>query len=379
MFQGKGRSWKTLLIVMAAVLTVSVLAGCGKKGDNAGNNSASEAGDTSKVIATYDGGEITENEFDLEQRIVLALQPQMEQFLQMDDFRDYLVKQVITYEYLELKADDTAKETGKKKAEEQFAAMKESMGAEQFKSMLDAQTLTEDQFKNYMVKIYTVMQSEQAKVTDEDVAKEFDATKEDYITASVRHILIGLTDKEGKERTSEDALKLANEVKAKLDAGEDFATLVKEYSSDGETNINNGGLYPDTPISNWVTEFKDKAATLPLNTISEPVQTTYGYHIMRVEARTEKTLADLTDDEKDLIKMSLASQKLDEFMSGELEEKVIKSIDLPKVETTEEGADSGTESDGNAGTGTDAGTDTNAGTDSGNAGTEGTDAGTNSK
>lgn len=379
MFQGKGRSWKTLLIVMAAVLTVSMLAGCGKKGDNAGNNSASEAGDTSKVIATYDGGEITENEFDLEQRIVLALQPQMEQFLQMDDFRDYLVKQVITYEYLELKADDTAKETGKKKAEEQFAAMKESMGAEQFKSMLDAQTLTEDQFKNYMVKIYTVMQSEQAKVTDEDVAKEFDATKEDYITASVRHILIGLTDKEGKERTSEDALKLANEVKAKLDAGEDFATLVKEYSSDGETNINNGGLYADTPISNWVTEFKDKAATLPLNTISEPVQTTYGYHIMRVEARTEKTLADLTDDEKDLIKMSLASQKLDEFMSGELEEKVIKSIDLPKVETTEEGADSGTESDGNAGTGTDAGTDTNAGTDSGNAGTEGTDAGTNSK
>lgn len=379
MFQGKGRSWKTLLIVMAAVLTVSMLAGCGKKGDNAGNNSATDAGDTSKVIATYDGGEITENEFDLEQRIVLALQPQMEQFLQMDDFRDYLVKQVITYEYLELKADDTAKETGKKKAEEQFAAMKESMGAEQFKSMLDAQTLTEDQFKNYMVKIYTVMQSEQAKVTDEDVAKEFDATKEDYITASVRHILIGLTDKEGKERTSEDALKLANEVKAKLDAGEDFATLVKEYSSDGETNINNGGLYADTPISNWVTEFKDKAATLPLNTISEPVQTTYGYHIMRVEARTEKTLADLTDDEKDLIKMSLASQKLDEFMSGELEEKVIKSIDLPKVETTEEGADSGTESDGNAGTGTDAGTDTNAGTDSGNAGTEGTDAGTNSK
>lgn len=361
MFQGKGRSWKTLLIVMAAVLTVSALAGCGKKEDNSAN---SGKGDTSKVIATYEGGEITENEFDLEQRIVLALQPQMEQFLQLDDFRDYLVKQVITYEYLEGKADDTAKETGKKKAEEQFSAMKESMGADQFKSMLDAQKLTEEEFKNYMIKIYTVMQSEQAKVTDEDVATEFEATKEDYITASVRHILIGFTDKEGKERSQEDALKLANEVKGKLDAGEDFATLVKEYSSDGETNINNGGLYADTPISNWVTEFKEKAATLPLNTISEPVETTYGYHIMRVEARTEKTLDDLTQDDKDLIKMSIASQKLDEFMSGELEEKVIKSIDLPKVETTEEGTDSGTESDGNAGTDT-------------NAGTEGTDTGTN--
>lgn len=376
MFQGKGRSWKTLLIVMATVLTVSALAGCGKKEDNTANNDKS---DTSKVIATYDGGEITENEFDLEQRIVLALQPQMEQFLQMDDFRDYLVKQVITYEYLAKKADDTAKETGKKKAEEQFAAMKESMGADQFKSMLDAQKLTEDQFKNYMIKIYTVMQSEQAKVTDENVAAEFEATKEDYITASVRHILIGFTDKEGKERTKEDALKLANEVKSKLDAGEDFATLVKEYSSDGETNINNGGLYADTPISNWVAEFKDKAATLPLNTISEPVETTYGYHIMRVEARTEKKLDDLTQDEKDLIKMSVASQKLDEFMNGELEEKVIKSIDLPKVETPEAGTDSGAESGGNAGTGTNAGKDSNAGTGNSNAGTEGTDTGANSK
>lgn len=371
MFQGKGRSWKTLLIIMAAVLTVSALAGCGKKEDKSANSGKA---DTSKVIATYDGGEITENEFNLEQQIVLALQPQMEQFLQLDDFRDYLVKQVITYEYLEMKADDAAKETGKKKAEEQFAAMKESMGADQFKSMLEAQDVTEDQFKSYMIKIYTVMQSEQAKVTDEDVANEFEATKEDYTTASVRHILIGLTDKEGNERSKEDALKLANEVKTKLDAGEDFATLVKEYSSDGETNIANGGLYADTPISNWVVEFKEKAATLPLNTISEPVETTYGYHIMRVEARTEKALDDLTQDEKDLIKMSIASQKLDEFMSGELEEKVIKSIDLPKVETTEEGTDSSTESGDNAGT--------DAGTDSGNAGTEsteGTDTGTNSK
>lgn len=370
MFQGKGRSWKTLLIVLATVLTVSALVGCGKKEDK--NAAGGSEKDTSKVIATYEGGDITENEFDREQRIVLALQPQMEQFLAMDDFRDYLVKQVITYEYLETKADDKAKESGKKKAEEQFAAMKESMGEDQFKSMLDAQELTEDEFKNYMVRIYTVMEAEQAKVTDEDVTKEFEATKEDYITASVRHILIGFTDKEGNERSKEDALKLANEVKGKLDAGEDFATLVKEYSSDGETNIQNGGLYADTPISNWVEEFKEKAATLPLNTISEPVETTYGYHIMRVEARTEKAFADLTQEEKDMLKMSLASQKLDEFMAGELEEKIIKSIDLPKVETTEEGTTEGTDTGTNAG---------NTGTDSGNTGTDstGTDTSTNGK
>lgn len=355
MFRSKGRSWKTLLIALVAVMAFTVMAGCGKKEDK---SAAGGSNDKSKVIATYEGGEITEDEFDREQRIVLALQPQVEQFMQMDDFRDYLIKQEIAYEYLETKADAKMKEEGKKKAEEQFTAMKKSMGDDAFKQLLDGQKISESEFKNYMVRIYTVMESEKAKVTDDDVKKEFEATKEDYITASVRHILIGFTDKEGKERSKEDALKLANEVKAKLDKGEDFAKLVKEYSSDGQTNIDNGGLYADTPVSNWVTEFKEKAITLPLNTISEPVETTYGYHIMRVEKRTEKKFEDMTQEEKDLIKMSVASQKLDEFMEGDLEKKIIKKIELPKVEQKkEEDGATNSETNGDADkSGTNAGT-----------------------
>ncbi|SDG16881.1 foldase protein PrsA [Fontibacillus panacisegetis] len=342
MFQSKKRAWKTLLIALVAVLSFSVMAGCGKN-----DSSKSASKDTSKVIATYDGGEITENEFEREQRIVLALQPQMEQFMQMDDFRDYLIKQEIAYEYLEAKADDSMKTEGKKKAEEQFDAMKKSMGDEAVKKMLETQKIDEADFKNYMIRIYTVMESQKATVTDEDVTKEFEATKENYITASVRHILIGLTDREGKARSQEDALKLANEIKAKLDKGEDFATLAKENSDDGEANREAGGLYENTPISQWVTEFKEQAKTLPLNKISDPVKTDFGYHIMRVEARTEKAFADLTNEEKDLIKMSVASQKLDEFMTGDLEKKIIKKIELPKVEKKEETSTDGT----NAGTG----------------------------
>lgn len=360
MFRSKGRSWKTLLIALVAVMAFTVMAGCGKKEDK---GAAGGSEDKSKVIATYEGGEITEDEFDREQRIVLALQPQMEQFMQMDDFRDYLIKQEIAYEYLDTKADAKMKEEGKKKAEEQFTAMKKSMGDDAFKQLLDGQKISESEFKNYMVRIYTVMESEKAKVTDDDVKKEFEATKENYITASVRHILIGFTDKEGKERSKEDALKVANEVKAKLDKGEDFAKLVKEYSTDGQPNIDNGGLYADTPVSNWVTEFKEKAITLPINTISEPVETTYGYHIIRVEKRTEKKFEDLTQEEKDLIKMSVASQNLDKFMEGDLEKKIIKKIELPKVEQKkeEDGAtNSGT--NGNADkSGTDAETSGNDG------------------
>ncbi|GIP50768.1 foldase protein PrsA 4 [Paenibacillus sp. J53TS2] len=364
-----------LLIALVAVLALSVMAGCGKKEASSGGK------DTSKVIATYEGGEITENEFDREQRIVLALQPQMEQFMQMEDFRQYLIKQEIAYEYLETKADDKTKEAGKKKAEEQFDQMKKSNGEDNFKQMLDAQKITEADFKNYMVRIYTVMEGERQKITEDDVKKEFEATKQDYTTASVRHILINFTDPDGKERTSEDTLKLAKEVKSKLDKGEDFAALAKQYSEDPGSK-DNGGLYENVEVSNWVEAFKQAALTQPLNQIGEPVETEYGYHIIRVEARTEKKYEDLTQEQKDMIQTTLASNKLDEFMSGDLEKKIIKKIELPKVETStgENGTNAGT----NAGNGTNAGTDAgkNAGTEgSGNAGTSGNgatnDAGTN--
>ena len=351
------------MIALVAVLAFSVMAGCGKR----------EAGtadkDTSKVIATYEGGEITENEFDLEQRMILVLQPQMEQLIQMEDFREFLIKQEIAYEYLADKADKKTKEAGKKKADEQLKEMKAAYGDDSFKQMLDSQKVAEAEFVNYMTRIFTVMEGEQQKVTEDEVKNEFEATKENYTTASVRHILIGFTDKEGKERSQEDALKLANEVKGKLDKGEDFATLVKEYSGDGQQNIDNGGLYADAPVSQWVPEFKEAALTQPLNEVGEPVQTQYGYHIVRVEKRTEKTYDALNEEEKEMIKTTLAAGKLDEFMAGDLEKSIIKKIELPPVKT-----DEGTE----AGTGTDAGSNggTNAGTDgSGNAGTDGANSG----
>lgn len=375
MFQGKGRSWKTLLIALTLVMAVAVMAGCGKKNDD-------------KVVATYEGGEITAAEFDLEQRILLAVSDpnslqMVQQFMQMDEYREYLLKQEIAYEYLEAKADSKFKDAGKEKGQKAFEDMKAYYG-DSFKNMLSSQKVTENDIKNYMIRYYTVLETELVNVTDEDVKKEFEATKEDYITASVRHILIGFQDAEGKERSKEEALKIANEVIAKLNKGEDFAKLAKEYSTDPGSK-DNGGLYADYPVNNWVQEFKEQAISLPLNKISEPVETSYGYHVMRVEKRTEKKLEDLADNEKDVIKLSVASQKLDEFMAGDLEKKVIKKIDLPKVE--KEGADnksgntSGTTDSGANGSTNQGGT--NAGSNAGNTGTESgngsSNAGTNSK
>lgn len=320
MSQSKRSKWKILLIAMTAIMAFSVLAACGKKEDD-------------KVVATYDGGEITAAQFDLEERIMLVLQPAYESIIKTDDFRDFFIKQMIGYTYLEKNADEATKATAKEKAEKQLAEMKTAIGGdEDFKKALDTQKVTEDEFKAYFVRAYTALETQLAKVTDDDVKAQFESVKEQYTTATVRHILLGLNDAEGKEiRTSEESLKLANELKARLDKGEDFATLANEYSTDPGSN-KNGGLYEDVNVNNWVVAFKEAALTQPIDKVGDPVETEYGYHIIRVEARTEKTFDDLDQAQKDVIKTEIASNKLDEFISGEVTNKIIKKIDLPKVE-----------------------------------------------
>ena len=92
----------------------------------------------------------------------------------------------------------------------------------------------------------------------------------------VRHILL-------KSDASND-----KEIKGKIDdlekqlkSGADFAELAKKYSQDPGSAAKGGDL-------DWVTrgqtvkEFEAAAFSLPVNQISEPVKTTYGYHILEV-------------------------------------------------------------------------------------------------
>ncbi|MCM3208324.1 peptidylprolyl isomerase [Paenibacillus illinoisensis] len=339
---------KVLSMSMVAVLSLSLLAACGKKDEAA----APETNDTSAVVATYDGGTITANEFDMEQRVMKFLYPEYAQMMEMDDFKDYLVRQEVAYEYLSGKASEEAKTEGAKVATEQFDKMKASVQADQWTEMLKAQNLTDQNIKDYMTRIMTVIKDKETGVTEDAIKKEFETNKDQFTTASVRHVLINFTDPDTqKERKKEDALKIAKEVKTKLDAGEDFAKVAKEYSED-PGSADNGGLYENTPVSNWVEAFKEAAKTLPINKISDPVETEYGYHVMKVESRTEADYSKLTDEQKETLKSQLAAAEIDTFMTNELD-KIVKEVNLPKTDKAEEGTTEGTEgTEGTTGTGT---------------------------
>ncbi|MCZ8495369.1 peptidylprolyl isomerase [Priestia megaterium] len=101
--------------------------------------------------------------------------------------------------------------------------------------------------------------------------------------------------------------KTAKEVKAKLDKGEDFAKLAKEYSTDTASKSDGGNL-GYFKKGDMVEAFANKAFSMKVNEVSDPVKTEYGYHIIKVTGKKEAQKATY-ENSKAKIKQTLLDQK----------------------------------------------------------------------
>ena len=97
-----------------------------------------------------------------------------------------------------------------------------------------------------------------------------------------------------------DARTEIEEIYNKIKNGEDFATLAKEFSEDGSANAGGSLGWFDKNI-NFVPEFKEAVFKLNPGEISPLVKTTFGYHIIKLDATgataSETELKDLIDKE----------------------------------------------------------------------------------
>lgn len=75
------KAWKTFIVSITAVLSMSMIAACGN------DKTKGTEDDNSKVIVKYKGGEITEKEFDLEQRMIQFMSPEYAQFYKWMNLR----------------------------------------------------------------------------------------------------------------------------------------------------------------------------------------------------------------------------------------------------------------------------------------------------
>jgi peptidyl-prolyl cis-trans isomerase SurA len=94
------------------------------------------------------------------------------------------------------------------------------------------------------------------------------------------HILIGMP----QEATPEDTLKAwqkASDIRERIIKGEPFEQVAKGTSDDPSAKVNGGNLGYFTAFQ-MIMPFEDAAYSLRKGSVSEPVRTPYGYHIIKV-------------------------------------------------------------------------------------------------
>ncbi len=198
----------------------------------------------------------------------------------------------------------------------------------QWESVLEQNGLTEDQLRD-LIKNSNIEQAVQqdivkdVTVTDDDAQAEYDKNKDSqYSTgagANAAHILIAEKASDGSI-DYDASLAKANDIKAQLDAGADFATLAKEDSADTGSKDNGGSLgfvpYNSTQL---VAEFMDGFKNLKEGEISSPVKSQFGYHIIKATGLKDAQVTPF-DQVKDQIKSTLLQQKQGDAFNSKIAE-----------------------------------------------------------
>ena len=119
-----------------------------------------------------------------------------------------------------------------------------------------------------------------------------------------RHILIPLQPSARDVKTAYDkALGLAKEAQA----GEDFAELAREHSAHEETAKKGGRLPGPFTKENLPSEFSDVLKTMRMGEVSAPIQTGYGWHVVKVN--------DDQDAVKEIIQQVRLQERFDEVLA----------------------------------------------------------------
>ncbi len=188
-------------------------------------------------------------------RLAQARRQVLEQMIDQELIRESATEMGISISDAELEANiaDIIEQSG---GEEEFNQSLQGMGTtyESFRQMLLDQLLSEA--------VYSAVTASISPVAEQ---------------VHARHILLPTTE-------------MAQEVQARLQAGEDFAYLAREYSEDISSRESGGdvGFFPRGVMP---PEVEDVAFSLEVGETSEIVESQFGFHIIQVLEKEEREIA----------------------------------------------------------------------------------------
>ena len=144
------------------------------------------------------------------------------------------------------------------------------------------------------------------KVSDEEIKEYYNANPEQFTqgkSVNASHILVD---------TEQKALELIKE----LEGGADFAELAREHSSCPSKE--QGGSLGDFTEGQMVPEFDKAVFAMEVGEVTKtPVQTQFGYHLIKLNAKTEERVAEL-----DTVKSQIGDMLLNEKRRKAYESKI---------------------------------------------------------
>ena len=226
--------------------------------------------DREKLLAEVNGKKITGVDYNL---FIDSLNPQLKQYFGGEEMNKEVVNELV---YQALLYED---------------AIEKGMDKE------DDFTQVLEKTKESMLKTYALGKLLATVTVNEDEIKKFYEDNKEVFkeneSANASHILVAEEDK-------------AKEIYEKIKNGEDFAALAREFSTCPSKE--KGGDLGTFTRGQMVKEFEDAVFDNEVGTVTEPVKTQFGYHIIKINEKNEGR--DLEFDEvKDKIAAQVRRQK----------------------------------------------------------------------
>jgi len=262
------------------------------------------------VVATVNGEEITEAEIKFAEAEIgseLAGVPE-------ESRRRVLVEYLVEAHLLA----DAAKQAG----------LTEKEGFKQRMDYYRLRALRDTYFEN---QVRDAVSEEEAKALYEERVKNLPSQEE--VRAS--HILV---------KTEEEAKKVAKE----LTEGGDFAKLAEKYSQD--RGGAGGGDLGYFSRGQMVKPFEEAAFSLETGKISEPVETQFGWHILKVQDKRDRQPPSF-EDVKDQITARLIQSKLRTQVQGLRQDAKIEFVDPELKKAVEDAKAAAKQNEAGAATG----------------------------
>jgi peptidyl-prolyl cis-trans isomerase C len=246
-----------------------------------------------------------------------------------------LVDRLVAAKMLTAMATDADKTEARKRFDKVMSdTLTNFASPEAFEQQLKFTGMTLDQFK-----VKTLEQLVWQTVLDRNLRPKFTVTEEDVAKfykenpskfekpeiVKVNQILISTLDPSTKppqqlpDAVKAEKLGLAKKVKDRADKGEDFAALAKEFSDDPGTKNTGGEISFPRGTGRIPLEFEAAAFSLEPGKISDVVNTTLGYHIIKFNEKTPAEMIPL-DKVHDELKKGLESQEIQKRIPDFVEE-----------------------------------------------------------